>query len=538
MLIPGNYQHIILSLKEKIRSARLRATISLNKELFLLYWEIGHTILQQQEQEGWGSKVIDKLSQELLSEFPEMRGLSVRNLKYMRAFAEAWPSFGIVQSESAQIQSIDFQDIEFVQTGLAQLSWHHHTTLLDRVKTNELRIFYARETVKNGWTRDVMLHQIEGGLHLRQGALTTNFKTTIAPEQSELVQQLFKDPYKFDFIYLGQEAKERDLEDALVNQLTKFLIELGQHFAFMGRQYRIKLGEKEYRFDLLFYHTRLKRYIVIDLKIDEFKPEYKGKMDVYLGLADDHLKDDNDASSIGLIVCKTKDRLVAEYALRDSSKPIGIAEYQIMQQLPENIKGEMPSIEELEAEIDRSYEELKSPGQKRLDGLKQKLSELKFPKAEQQVTIPIFFEIVDKSLIPFFAALLLKMEEFQDMFISHEYSWQGPNQAITDLNKLAEAWKDKDFLPKNSQLYFSYRLKGLKNAGTEAFDEGFTLMFYKENYWYGFTLPNYNNHQPILKKLYGEQLTKPEIDEVVEKIFGKVMDEIDERVERIKQDKK
>ena len=196
-----------------------------------------------------------------------------------------------------------------------------------------------------------MVHQIESGLYHRQGKISNNFQNTIAPAQSELVRQIFKDPYKFDFIYLGQQIKERDLEEALTSQLTKFLLELGQWFAFMGRQYKVMLGEKEYFFDLLFYHTRLKRYIIIELKIDDFKPEYKGKMEFYLQLADDILKQRDDESSIGLILCKTKDGLVAEYALRDSRKPIGIAEYTLNKKLPSSIRRELPSIEDLESVI-------------------------------------------------------------------------------------------------------------------------------------------------------------------------------------------
>ncbi len=334
--LQSDYINILNTLKEKIRQARIRASVAVNVELLQLYWEIGNTILELQKEEGWGAKIIDKLAIDLKMEFSDFKGLSVRNLKYMRAFAEAYPA--IVQPTAAQIQSPDNQKDKIVQGGLAQienssqngfvqgmlaqLSWYHHITLLDKVKDMEIRLFYIRETIENGWSRDIMVHQIEGGLHNRKGKIVSNFKNTIAPEQSELVQQLFKDPYKFDFIYLGKEAKERDLEDALTTQITKFLIELGQYFSFMGRQYKLVLGEKEYFFDLLFYHTRLKRYIVIDLKIDDFKPEYKGKMEFYLNLADEQLKQKDDEKSIGLILCKTKDGLVAEYALRDSSKPI------------------------------------------------------------------------------------------------------------------------------------------------------------------------------------------------------------------------
>lgn len=550
LLPENNYQNILKSLKEKIRMARMRASLKVNRELLGVYWEIGNVILAEQKEQGWGAKIIDKLAADLKSEFPDLTGLSTRNLKYMRAFAESYPNFGIVQQGAAQMQNIENQGNEFVQgalaqTGdnaqyqfvqgmLAQLSWYHHITLLDKVKDRDTRLFYIQETVQGGWSRDVMVHQIEAGLHQRKGKILSNFKNTIAPEQSELVQQLFKDPYKFEFIYLGKEAKERDLEDALTNQLTKFLLELGQYFSFMGRQYKLMLGEKEFFFDLLFYHTRLKRYIIIDLKIDEFKPEYKGKMEFYLNLADEHLKQKDDEKSIGLILCKTKDGLVVEYALRDSTKPIGIAEYKINELLPENIRGELPSIEQLEAEIGKEYEELKSPAQKRFDLLKEKLAALKGNEIKQTATKEILFEIFDQSLMPLYTVLLARMEDFNDMFVSHSYQWQGKNSIINSIEQLPQHWKDEEFMRGNKDFYFNYQLCGFKKAGTEAFNTSFQLNYRIDTYWYGFTLVNYNNQQPFIKKLYDEQLTPQEIDGIVDMVYNEMISEIEKNIEWIK----
>ena len=550
LLPENNYQNILKSLKEKIRMARMRASLKVNRELLGVYWEIGNVILAEQKEQGWGAKIIDKLAADLKSEFPDLTGLSTRNLKYMRAFAESYPNFGIVQQGAAQMQNIENQGNEFVQgalaqTGdnaqyqfvqgmLAQLSWYHHITILDKVKDRDTRLFYIQETVQGGWSRDVMVHQIEAGLHQRKGKILSNFKNTIAPGQSELVQQLFKDPYKFEFIYLGKEAKERDLEDALTNQLTKFLLELGQYFSFMGRQYKLMLGEKEFFFDLLFYHTRLKRYIIIDLKIDEFKPEYKGKMEFYLNLADEHLKQKDDEKSIGLILCKTKDGLVVEYALRDSTKPIGIAEYKINELLPENIRGELPSIEQLEAEIGKEYEELKSPAQKRFDLLKEKLAALKGNEIKQTATKEILFEIFDQSLMPLYTVLLARMEDFNDMFVSHSYQWQGKNSIINSIEQLPQHWKDEEFMRGSKDFYFNYQLCGFKKAGTDAFNTSFQLNYRIDVYWYGFTLVNYNNQQPFIKKLYGEQLTPQEIDGIVDIVYNEMISEIEINIERIK----
>ena len=551
LLPENNYQNILTSLKEKIRMARIRASLKVNRELLGIYWEIGTVILAQQKEQGWGAKIIDKLAADLKSEFPDLKGLSTRNLKYMRAFAEAYPNFVFVQPDAAQIQNIEKQGSlfvqgalaqigdnpqqEFVQGMLAQLSWYHHITLLDKIKDRDTRLFYIQETVQGGWSRDIMVHQIESGLHQRKGKILSNFKNTIAPEQSELIQQLFKDPYKFEFIYLAKEAKERDLEDALTHQLTKFLLELGQYFSFMGRQYKLMLGEKEYFFDLLFYHTRLKRYIVIDLKIDDFKPEYKGKMEFYLSLADEHLKQAGDEESIGLILCKTKDGLVAEYSLRDSTKPIGIAEYKINELLPENIRGELPSIEELEAEIEKEYEELKTPSQKRFDLLKEKLSALKGEEIKQTATTEILFSIFDNSLLPLYSALIARMQDFNHMFVSHTYQWQAKNSSINNIDQLATHWKDEEYLRSNREFYFNYQMHGFKKAGTEAFNISFQLNYRIDTYWYGFTLINYNEQRPFIKKLYGEQLTSQEINETVDLIYNEMISDIETNVERIKQ---
>ncbi len=407
------YIEVLINLKIRIRQAQLKAALTVNVHLLSIYWEIGKTILEQQSNEGWGAKIIDRLSADLQKEFPDMKGFSIRNLKYMKAFSEAYPDFDtIVQPSAAQLKSTQKQlpskvqgklaqnkslsETSFVQVPLAQLSWYHHITLLDKVKDKKERSFYINKTIENGWSRDVMVHQIESKLFKRQGRISSNFKDILIPPQSELVQQIFKDPYKFDFIYLGEEAKERDIEDALTGQITKFLLELGQWFAFVGRQYKVTLGDKEYFFDLLFYHTRLRRYIVIDLKIDDFKPEYKGKMEFYLNLADEQLKQKDDENSIGLILCKTKDGLVAEYALRDSKKPIGIAEYKINEKLPKNIQKELPTIKELETEIEKEYEELKSPSQKRLDALKEKLLKIKSSEIKARTINTTAAELIEK----------------------------------------------------------------------------------------------------------------------------------------------
>ncbi len=332
-LIPEGYDEFLRGLKERIRTAQVRAALAVNRELVLLYWRIGQDILERQRQSGWGSKVIDRLAADLRSAFPEMSGFSPRNLKYMRAFAEAWP------------------DEDFVQQVAAQLPWFHNCTILDKLKNLAERIWYAQQTIENGWSRNILIHQIESNLFHRKGKAITNFDRTLPAPQSELAQQIIKDPYNFDFLSLGSEAKERDLERGLIAQLQKFLLELGVGFAFVGSQYPLEVDGEDFFIDLLFYHLKLRCFVVIDLKMDQFRPEYAGKMNFYLSAVDDLLKHSSDQPSLGIILCNTKKKMVVEYALRDTSKPLGVAEYRITAALPERLKGNLPSIEDLEAEL-------------------------------------------------------------------------------------------------------------------------------------------------------------------------------------------
>jgi predicted nuclease of restriction endonuclease-like (RecB) superfamily len=297
----------------------------------LLYWQIGREILVRQQQEGWGAKTIDRLAKDLKQEFPEMKGFSPRNLKYMRAFAEAW------------------SDEVIVQQVVAQIPWGHNVRLLDKVTDREQRLWYVRQTISYGWSRAVLEHQIDSALYQRQGQAMTNFTTTLPQPQSDLANQLLKDPYNFDFLSLGKQAQERDVENALVSRIRDFLMELGVGFAFVGSQYHLEVGGQDFYIDLLFYHLQLRCYIAIELKIDDFKPEYSGKMSFYVSAIDDLLRHPQDSPTIGLILCRSRNQTIAEYALRDVNKPIAVARYQ--QELPEEMRGVLPSVERLEAEL-------------------------------------------------------------------------------------------------------------------------------------------------------------------------------------------
>ena len=338
-LAPDSYPEFLADLKSRIQAAQLRASVAVNRELVLLYWQIGRDILERQQRESWGAKVIDRLATDLKREFPDMKGFSVRNLKYMRRFAEVWT------------------EDEFVQQVAAQLPWFHNCVLLDKVVDGEKRIWYARAAIHHGWSRAVLVHQIESDLHRRQGKAITNFDRALPPPQSDLAQEVTKDPDNFDFLMLGEQAHERDLERGLLEHLRKFLLELGVGFAFVGSQYPLTVGGEEFRIDLLFYHLRLRCYVVIDLKTVPFQPEFAGKMNFYLSAVNSLLRHSDDQPSIGLILCKTKNQVIAEYALEDYSKPIGISEYRLAESLPDKLQGSLPTVEELESELGSATEE-------------------------------------------------------------------------------------------------------------------------------------------------------------------------------------
>jgi predicted nuclease of restriction endonuclease-like (RecB) superfamily len=331
--LPEEYESFVEELKDRIRSVQVRAALSLNRELVLLYWRIGRDILNRQKQEGWGTKIIDRLSLDLSKAFPAMRGFRARNLKYMRAFAEAYP------------------DEEFVQQVVALLPRGHQVRILDSVKDPGQREWYVRQASENGWSRNVLVHQIESKLFERQGHALTNFDRTLPRPQSDLAQELLKDPYHFDFLSLGPELLERDLERSLIEHIRDFLLELGKGFAFVGSQFHLEVAGQDYFLDLLFYHVRLHCYIVIDLKMENFKPEFAGKMNFYLSAVDDLLRQPQDQPTLGIILCKERDRLVVEYSLRDLTKPMGVAEYRLTEALPERLRAELPTMDDLVKEL-------------------------------------------------------------------------------------------------------------------------------------------------------------------------------------------
>ena len=331
--VPDGYADWLRDLKNRIHSAQQRAALAVNRELVLLYWQIGRDILARQAAQGWGAKVIERLAHDLRTAFPEMKGFSRANLMYMRAFAEAWP------------------DGEIVQQAVGRLPWGHNLVLLTRLKDPKQRLAYAHSAIANGWSRNVLNIHIETRLLERTGKAVTNFDVSLPKPQSDLAHESLKDPYRLDFLGLGKEAGERDIENALVKHVTEFLLELGAGFAFVGRQVLLDVGGDEFFIDLLFYHLKLRCYVVIELKTGKFKPEHLGQLGFYLTAVDRQVKSEIDNPTIGLLLCKSKNKVVAEYALGDKTQPMGIAEYKLLESLPEELQTSLPSIEQIEREL-------------------------------------------------------------------------------------------------------------------------------------------------------------------------------------------
>ena len=324
-----SYEHLIQALKQEISNARIRAHLAVNKEMILLYWKIGKKILERQNDEGWGTKVIDNISNDLRKEFPEMKGLSYQNISYMKQFA------------------VEYSDESFLQQAIGEIPWGHNITIFSKIKEQDQRIWYAKKTIENGWSRNVLSIQIQTNLYVRDGKSINNFSSTLPAAQSDLASAIIKDPYNLEFLGIQDKILERDLENKLIDNIRKFLLELGQGFAFIGNQYHIELEGEDYYIDMLMYHVKLKCYVIIELKTGKFKPEYAGKMNFYLNLMDRKVKDDSDNPTIGIILCEDKKGITVEYAIEGINKPIGVSQFKLTETLPDQLKQYLPSAEEL-----------------------------------------------------------------------------------------------------------------------------------------------------------------------------------------------
>lgn len=365
------YAHWLAELKTKVHNARLKAAVAVNRELLLFYWDLGGEIVRKQAQSNWGDGFLNQLSKDLMAEFPNMKGFSLRNLKYIKqwhlfyagtdtATHIAKPSvsqvsdsnnIGIGQQLAGQIGQQAVAQLQQPDEIVTRIPWGHNIAIIAKCENREEALYYAHATLTHSWSRAVLVHQMESGLYHREGKAITNFSDALPKPQSDLAQQTLKDPYVFDFLAINTEYNERELENKLVEHITHFLLELGAGFAYIGRQIPVQVGEREFFIDLLFYHVRLHCYVVVELKTVDFEPEHAGKLNFYIKAVDEQMRQQGDEPTIGILLCKGRDRLVAEYALSDIHKPIGVSEYQLTQSLPENLKSSLPSIEAIEAEL-------------------------------------------------------------------------------------------------------------------------------------------------------------------------------------------
>lgn len=335
-LLPLEYKAFLKEIKGKILSSQVKTALAVNRELITLYWEIRSEIFSKQQEKGWGSKTVENLSKDLKLSFPEMKGFSLTNIKYMVQFAREYPDFQISQQL------------------VGQIPWGHNILLLQKLTSLEERLWYVKKIIENGWSRNVLHHWIDSDLHKREGTAVSNFQKTLPSPQSDLAHQTLKDPYCFDFLTLRDKHDEQELESGLLDHIQKFLLELGAGFSFIGRQVHLEIGDQDFYLDLLFYHYKLRCFVVVEVKATDFKPEFAGKMNFYLSAVDDKMKHADDKPTIGLLLCKGKNKVVAEYALRDIHKPIGISQYEtkIIESLPEDLKGSLPTIEQIEQELE------------------------------------------------------------------------------------------------------------------------------------------------------------------------------------------
>lgn len=371
------YRSLLGDIQGRVRQAQVRAALSANAEMILMYWDIGSMIAARQAKEGWGAGVIPRLAVDLKNELPEEKGFSARNIGRMIAFYREYPILpqavaklgpqdndrsgeadsGLVSSLPQPVAKLSPSFFPpTLQSVVLHIPWGHNIMLIEKIKDLPTRFWYARQALEQGWNRDTLAIQIKNRAHERQGGAVTNFAATLPSAHSDLARQLLKDPYLFDFLTLEEPFHERELETGLITHIQKFLLELGRGFAFVGRQYCIEVSDREFYLDLLFYHLHLRCFVVVELKKGDFKPEYAGKMNFYCSVVDDQLRHPQDQPTLGLILCQTKDRVLAEYSLRDIHKPIGVADYELTRTLPAELKSSLPSIEAIESELSRELE--------------------------------------------------------------------------------------------------------------------------------------------------------------------------------------
>ncbi|GGG18835.1 MULTISPECIES: PDDEXK nuclease domain-containing protein [Pontibacter] len=529
--LSGTYRSWFAELKSKIQTAQLKAAVRVNTELILVYWQLGEAIVQKQQEASWGDTLIEQLSSDLSSAFPEMKGFSRTNLFYIKK----WYLFysrerGLVSQLVGQFRDIPHLDAtqELVPQLVGLIPWGHNREIVTKCSSVKEALFYVSETIRHGWSRAMLLHQLASRLYQRQGQTLNNFALTLPKPQADLAIETLKNPYNFDFLTLGPEARERDLENALANQITKFLLELGQGFAYMGRQYRLNIDGDDFYLDILLYHTKLRCHVVVELKVTEFQPEFAGKLNFYLNAVDAQLRQPADNPSIGILLCKTPNKVVVEYSLKNMSAPLGVAEYQVLQAVPEGLKGELPTIEALEQELEKEIQTPERPLDQKLKKLKDLLKSVdreEVKKGKDRESVVSLFEKV----LPELATRITKgLKEVTPLF-SDFWLMKSINHT-SKVNYTKEELEEILQRENVHQIGLAIRLEGFKKAGTKVFGLSKDLVFTLEAYKYEVGA---DRHHAWLEKLYHQDWTDEDLQNLSDRWCEEVVEHITQRLESI-----
>lgn len=538
-MLPKIYNELLTALKERIRHTRSVAIRAITSQQLQVYWDIGYTVAELEKSEGWGAKTIERMAQDLKLEFPDIKGLAARSLRYMRMFYEAYPELSILRQSAAELPSMDKQeefsilqrsaakmDIPLIQA-IIGVPWAHHQVILDRIKNDVERRFYIQKTVENGWSRNILVLQIESDLYQRQGKAITNFSNTLPLPHSDLAVETLKNPYLLDFLGLEDGVKEKDIERALTLHLKDFLLELGRGFLYGGNQFHISVDDKDYFLDLFFYNYNLNCFVIFELKVGEFEPEFAGKLNFYISAVDNKIKHPHHNRTIGVLLCKTPHKTVVQYTLDGMEKPIAVSDYQLAKALPKEIIEEMPTIEEIEYQLNEEIHKLKTATEKRLDSLKEKLASINREKVETGVTFDILKGLYESSFKPMYESLLYNLYKFKEEFVSIDYYWYAGNKVLNSFQELSDFLASEEKLKPPFDINFIYRFHGLKPAGVDTFSTSIHTRLNFGEFRYDLILINYNNHQPFKKKLYTQSLSKEDIQEIGDLVCEQLMDGIE-----------
>lgn len=525
-------------IKSRILHSQQSAALKVNQELLDLYWFIGEALLQKKS--DWGDKFIENLARDLKMEFPAVKGFSKRNLEYMRRWYSFYSShLEFAQQLVAQIE-IDYEH-QKAQQLVAQISqknpfpllynipWGHHLLILTKTNTPEEAWFYVTKTIQNGWSRNVLQEQMQAGLYERQGKALTNFKLTLPGSQADLAKETLKNPYNFDFLTLEEDVKERDFEKALIQHIKQFLLELGKGFAYVGNQYNLNVEGDDFFLDLLFFNINLNCYVVFELKVGDFKPEYAGKLNMYVNAVNEQIKHNNHSETIGVLLCKTPNKTVIEYSIKGIANPLGVSEYTIKTALPEELRKNMPTVKELEDELENEAQK-KGP----LDEKREKLLALINSSSKEEVRISKSPEVVKQMIENVFLPLCNKIDEtlikqhVKDWYVKTQVSYRVDSFFRKDIQEFFLLLKEHPVPDKiELEIYFD----GFRKAGTNAFDN--FLRCYLQLSDFKYTIGHDRNDTNKRERLYSHEMTNEELIEIAEESVAKLMDEIITQVERI-----